>query len=214
MSKTILLFGAHSDDQVYGAGATLAKYHDLGYNIVVVIFSYGEKSHVWLKPHIIRKIREKESIAAGAVIGYKDIIFLGVEEGKFLKDAIRLGLYQRVEDIIRKYEPEKIFLHSHDEIHKDHREVNIIVMKVINRMKYNGEIYLFDVWNIFSLKRRVIPRVFVNIDDYFSKKVEALKLFKSQKITHLSLFWTVYMKAVINGFISNSRFAEKFLRIR
>lgn len=214
MSKTILLFGAHSDDQVYGAGATLAKYHDLGYKIVVCIFSYGEKSHVWLKPSVIKKIREKESIEAGKIIGCDKVLFLGVEEGKFLKNAIRDNLYQRVEELIKEHKPEKIFLHSHDDPHIDHRHVNKIVLKAIDNARYMGEVYIFDVWNILSYKRRVMPRVFVNVDNYFSKKITAIKLFKSQKITLFSLFWSVYMKALINGLLSNSRFAEKFLRIR
>lgn len=212
MKKTVLLFGAHSDDQAFGAGATLAKLHNQGYENIICIFSYGEKSHIWMKPHIIKKIREKETAEAGKILGYSKYFFLDVKEGQFMKEKDKLA--KEVKKMLTKYKPEKIFLHSSDETHVDHRHLNKIVMGVINETKIESEVYTFDVWNIFSYKRRKTPRYYVGVDKTFGKKIKALNSFKSQKMALITLFWSVYLKAFINGLNTQDRFAEKFLKIK
>ncbi|MEK6845367.1 MAG: PIG-L family deacetylase, partial [Nanoarchaeota archaeon] len=42
--ETVVVFGAHSDDFVIGAGGTIAKYQQEGKKILAVVFSYGESS--------------------------------------------------------------------------------------------------------------------------------------------------------------------------
>jgi len=46
-NETILVFSAHSDDFVIGAGGTIAKYTEEGKKVIAVVFSYGERSHPW-----------------------------------------------------------------------------------------------------------------------------------------------------------------------
>ncbi len=69
MSKdTILVVCAHNDDQLFGAGGTLAKYVKEGKRVVVVIFSYGELSHPWLKKDSIQKTRLDECEESDKII--------------------------------------------------------------------------------------------------------------------------------------------------
>ena len=48
----ILILAPHPDDEILGVGGTIAKYSKEGKNNYVVIFSYGEVSH--LKEEIIK----------------------------------------------------------------------------------------------------------------------------------------------------------------
>lgn len=50
-----MVFCAHPDDEVLGAGGTIAKYAREGKKVIAVIFSYGESSHPWMK----KKIHDK-----------------------------------------------------------------------------------------------------------------------------------------------------------
>ena len=52
----IMVFAAHPDDEVIGAGGTIAKYAREGRQVVSVIFSYGEGSDPASEPeNIIQK---------------------------------------------------------------------------------------------------------------------------------------------------------------
>ena len=73
--KNILCFVGHSDDAALGIGGTLAEYARKNYNIVEVIFSYGELSH--LRKIVIIKKRVNEAKKAAKILGYKKIIFFG-----------------------------------------------------------------------------------------------------------------------------------------
>ena len=67
--KSILVFGAHTDDFVIGAGGTIANYIEERKNVISVVFSLGELSHFWLKEHIIKGIRSRETLEAAEIMG-------------------------------------------------------------------------------------------------------------------------------------------------
>jgi len=57
----ILFLCAHNDDQIVGAGGTIAKYAKEGRKIVTIIFSFGETSMPYLQEKISRRTRVLES---------------------------------------------------------------------------------------------------------------------------------------------------------
>ena len=212
MVKSILVICAHSDDQVFGPGGTIARYAEEGKNVYTIVFSYGETSHPWYKKKVAAKTRVKEAQAADKIIGGRGVVFLGIPETKFLKKKKRI--IKQLTRIIKERKPDKIFTHSINDIHKNHREVYKIVSKTYNKMDYKCEIYSFDIWNPINLIKRNQPKMYVDISDTFKKKIEALKCFRSQKISMMSLLWSVYLKAIFNSFNLKCRFAERFDRIR
>lgn len=91
-------------------------------------------------------------------------------------------------------------LQAYDELHE---KKNITV-----------DIYSFGIWRFFKWKKRNNPKLFVDISAYFHKKLEALHVFKSQKVAMLALKWSVYVKAFTNGFQNGTQFGEIFYKIR
>ena len=69
--NSVMVFCAHSDDQMFGAGGALAKYAREGGKIFTVVFSFGEYSHPWLRKRVTIEIRVEESQRADKVIGIK-----------------------------------------------------------------------------------------------------------------------------------------------
>ena len=59
--ETIIVMSAHSDDFVIGAGGTIAEYIKQGKKVISIVFSYGEKSHPWLKEKVVQKFRIQET---------------------------------------------------------------------------------------------------------------------------------------------------------
>lgn len=214
MKETVICFCAHSDDQIFGPGGTLAKYAKEGNNIITIIFSYGQLTHPHLKDDVVISMRVNESIKANEVIGGGQVLFLGLSEGKFLQEAKEKRVYTKIKRIVQEYKPAKIFIHSQDDPHPDHRAVHQIVSAVIDAIPYHGPVYAFDIWNPFALRKRGEPKLYVDISDTFRTKIKALKVFESQKLALFSLLWSIYVRAIVHGFFHKCRFAERFYKIR
>lgn len=214
---TVMVFCAHSDDQILGPGGTLAKLASGGAKIITVIFSFGERSHPHLKEEVIKKIRVQEAKKADKIIGGSEVLFLGLRETKFMQDAEQTNIYAKLKKLVLKYGPSLIFTHDLDDKDipsLDHPCVHKIVMKVLDTLKYKGKVYAFDVWNPFSFKNRFEPKLYVDISRTFGKKIEALGCFESQYVALFTLVRAVYVKAAIYGIINKCRYAERFYILR
>src|SRR3972149_4217840 len=202
---SVLVLCAHSDDQVFGCGGTIAKYAKEGIEVNIAVFSYGEKSHPWMKKSIMVEARVNESLEAAKVVNANDTLFFGIEEGKFKEDFERLDIKEKIEKLVEKYKPTKIFTHSSDDPMPDHNTLSKLIHGICGEIKYDGDLYAFDVWTPFKIKDRNLPKMYVDISDTFKTKIRALKCFKSQKATMVSLLWSVYFRAVKNGLRNKCR---------
>jgi LmbE family N-acetylglucosaminyl deacetylase len=212
--NSVLIICAHSDDQIFGPGGTVAKYAKEGKKVHTVIFSYGEMSMPMHQREYAVKKRVKESLDVDKFLGGHGVTFIGLDEGKFAEQFKKKNLYPRLKRLILQYNPSMIFTHSIDDPLPDHRALNKLVLETVDKMRYKCDIYMFDVWNIFNFKKRHYVRILVDISETFDMKIKALKMFESQKLSLLSLMWSVYARAWINGRSIGVRRAEIFYKIR
>lgn len=211
---TIICFCAHNDDQIIGAGGTLAKYSSQGKEVYTIIFSFGEASHPHLRREVTVEMRVKESLKATKILGGKTNLYLGLKEGNFAEEFEKKNLMARLKKFLTERKPSKIFTHSVDDPHPDHRAVYSIITQLLDQIKYKGSVYSFDIWNPINLGKRNLPRLIVDISDTFRKKVRAIEAHESQKLTRFSLLWNLYLKAIYNGLNNNTKYAEVFYKIR
>src|SRR3989344_6347442 len=210
MANTIMAFVAHSDDDLIGIGGTLAKYRKEGKNIVVVIFSYGEKSHPHLKEEVVSAARQKETEEIDKIF-QRESIFLGLEEGKIRQEAKEKNIKEQIKVLVRRYNPEKIFTHSASDPHPDHKAINSVVLKILRAIKYKGGIYTFEVWNILKEDK---PAIYIDISETFHLKKMALKKFKSQRLFIYPLWIPMLLRARSYGKKCGCKYAEKFYKIQ
>jgi len=181
--------------------------------VIVVIFSSGEMSNPLLKEKVIINTRIKETKKVGKFLGVKETILLGIADRKIANELKNKETIEKVDAIIKKYKPDRVFTHSPSDLHKDHRIVFKIVDKVMKNYKEIG-MYTFNVWNPMSFTRRNVPKLYVDITDYFDKKMKALEIFESQKGYVYSLLPLVVFKSLIHGRNVEGRYAEKFDKLR
>ncbi|MBI4439299.1 PIG-L family deacetylase [Candidatus Woesearchaeota archaeon] len=212
--KTILVFCAHSDDQIFGPGGAIANYSRNGHEVTTVIFSYGELTHPWIRRRIAAETRENEAIEADKIIGGKEVLFLRIKDPDLVKEAKAHWVKERVAHLIKAYKPEKIFTHSIDDLHPAHRAVYRTVIAALDSGNYKCDTYTFDIWNPLNFRDRDQPKMYVDITGTFSLKVKALKCFRSQWISMIFLLWSVYARALTNGLDSGFLYAEKFHKAR
>ncbi len=101
---------AHPDDQEFTVGGTLAKWARAGCEIVTVcITSGGAGSNKFTPPEMTREalvsIREDEQRDACRILGVKETIYLGYEDG-MLEPSI--ALRRELTRLIRRYRPEAV----------------------------------------------------------------------------------------------------------
>lgn len=210
----VLVFCAHNDDNIIGAGGTIAKYAKEGKRVVTIIFSYGEMSHPHLREKLVIETRVKESHKAQAILGEEEVIYLGLKEGNFVQSAKDKNIDSNIKKIIRENKPSKILMHSIDDPHPDHQAVYDILNSILDEIKYKGDVYSFDVWTLVNIRKRDAPKLVVDIKDTFAIKTKAFKAHKSQKIARIILTWSMYLKAVLNGINNGVKYAEVFYKIR
>ena len=211
--EKILILAAHNDDPIFGAGGTLAKYAKQGKKIKTIIFSYGELSHPHLKPEIIIKTRKREARKADRIIGGNGVEYLGMKDSTMLLHIRKPEIKQRITEIIQKEKPNKIFTHGANDLHTHHIVIYKLIRKIIKENKIKCPVYSFDIWNLFKLRKRITAKLVVDITDTFEIKIKALKAHKSQLSTLMSLGWIVHLKAKLNGWNNNCRYAEAFDKI-
>jgi LmbE family N-acetylglucosaminyl deacetylase len=211
--KRVLIICAHSDDQVIGAGGTIAKLAREGVEVRTFICSFGELSHPHLKAVEVRKTRVLETKQANKILGGHEVLFLGMREGKFPDDYAHLRWREKLLHHIHSFKPDRIFTHSVDDPHRDHKAVYHIVEDLHHAGKLGCEVYTFDVWNVFNIKKRRNPKLVIDITKTFTRKIDALGAFRSQKVALLTLLWSVYTKAFYYGMKRGVRYAEVFYKV-
>lgn len=212
---SILVIGAHSDDQVIGPGGAMAKYAKQGYDVHTIILSFGEASHPYFRREIIAKTRIKEAQRADKIIGGKGVTFLGLKEFKFEKDFDKRNIAKNLKKIIRKIKPVKIFTHSSDDAFPDHRATFSIVLKLYKEMKLTADLYTFEIWHLFNIKKRKSPKLVIDTTDTFKIKEKAFDAFKSQKNMIINgLFFLTQIKDLVSGIKHNCKHAEVFYKVR
>ncbi len=213
-NECVMLFCAHNDDNIVGAGGSIAKYANEGKRVITVIFSYGEMSHPHLKQKVIIETRVEESHRAQNILGEEKVIYLGLKEGSLLSEAREKKIYLKIQKLISEYSPSKIFTHSIDDPHPDHQAVYRIVDSILEDISYSGDVYSYDVWTLVNIRKRNAPKLVVDITKTFKQKVRAFRVHKSQKLTIMILMWSLYLKAIINGMNNGVKYAEVFYKIR
>lgn len=214
--ETILVFGAHSDDFVIGAGGTIINYTKEGKKVISVVFSFGEKSHPWLKEGIVQKTRSLEAFDAAKILKLKQLLFYDLEELKFEQEYASKGLEKDLLQLIQKEKPTKIFTHSQEDPHPDHKAVNKITLELWEKITFSPkpEIYTYSVWNPFSLQTKY-PALYSNISKTFSEKLKALKAFRSQRFQAVyPLMLLIIFRTIKDGLKIRKLFGEKFFRIK
>lgn len=210
----ILTFCAHNDDHLLGAGGTLAKYAKEGKIFKTYVFSFGESSHPWLKRNETAKMRVKEAQKAEKILGGEDLRFFGIKEGEFGDRFKTFRFRRKLKKIILDNNPSKIFTHSLDDPHPDHRAVYNAVMQVADDINYKGDIYSFNIWNPINVRKRDKPKMVVDISASFEKKLQAFKVHESQKMTLITLWWDIYRRDRWNGLVNRCKYAEIFYKVR
>jgi LmbE family N-acetylglucosaminyl deacetylase len=186
---------AHPDDVDFSAAGTAAKWARGGSEVIYVILTDGNAgSH---EPGMTRErlgqIRRAEQEAAAAVVGAKECIFLGYQDG-LLQPT--LAVRKRVVRLIRQYRPQAVvcgdprqyFFGSWYINHPDHRAAARVAVEAVFPAAEMNLLYpdLLEEGltghkpNYVYIATSDDPDTHVDVSETIALKIEALRQHKSQ----------------------------------
>ena len=117
--KNILVVAAHPDDEVIGAGGTIASHTANGDAVFIAILTEGASVQFPDDPTKITLKRE-QALKAAEVLGAKDV-FSGGFEDQHLDVLPVLEVNRFVEETARNVKPHIIYTHHFSDLNSDHR---------------------------------------------------------------------------------------------
>lgn len=216
MTKKLLAVSAHPDDIEFAAGGTMFKFMKAGYDITLIVATNGENGFkIGHKPRRERvNIRNKEQMKAAKLLGIKKVFFLHYRDGYLKND---FALRDKIAAIIKKTKPQIVFSfdpanHKFESInlnHNDHRAVSLAAFDAVfaarNRYMLPGESHAVEQFYFYGAER---PNHYENITKYIGKKIELIKLHRSQFYDNESM--EKWVKEHLSSYTKKYKYSERF----
>jgi LmbE family N-acetylglucosaminyl deacetylase len=192
-----LVICAHPDDVDFGAAATVATLVDQGTEVRYCIVTDGEAggSDLSQSRAEMAKVRQEEQRAAAALVGVRDLTFLGYPDGRL---TATLELRRDLSRVIRQFRPDLVMAPSPERnwtvifaSHPDHLAAGEAAVDAVypdSRNPFAHPELLEEglephTVRALWLMAAPVANVAVDITDAFSRKVSALACHVSQGAT-------------------------------
>ena len=180
MSPRVLIVGAHPDDMEIGMGGLVAKLAETATITSVVVTNGGRASNPfgWTEQRMA-EVRRAEAVAAAAVLGVKDLVFLDEPDAAETVDLT--AVKQKLTEIIRRVCPIEVYtLHPEHDRHRAHRLVGKLVTESLLETGHapSDGVWAYEVWGPFNEWDRL-----EYIDAHVAKKMLAIAEHRSQVAT-------------------------------
>ena len=198
----ILAIGAHPDDIEVGCSGTLAKYVQAGHDIYLLVMTDGHMGGN-------RAIRKKEQVTSAKILKPRQLLWGGCEDTSLSLSMNKM--IQDIEAVVKKVDPDFIFVQYEDDTHQDHRS---LAKATISATRYIPNVLFYEG----PTTQNFSPTVFVDIKETIDTKFATLLAHQSQvqktNIEGLSITDIVRSTAVFRGIQGRVQFAEGFVPLR
>lgn len=218
MSKNIIVIAPHPDDETLGCGGTLLKHAQAGDNIYWLIVttlgdSYSEET---------KNRRAEEIVQISKMYPFEKVFELGFETATL--DQISDGiLIEKISKVFQEIKPNIVYAPYPGDIHSDHKAVFDATMACTKwfRYPYVERVLIYETlsetdFTINPDSNGFRPNVFVNIEPYLAKKMELMRIFKSEisefpfPRSEKSITSLAYIRGATGGFEA----AEAFILLK
>ena len=213
--KKLIVVAPHPDDETLGCGGTLLFLRDQGFEIHWLIISSMKQNLGFSQQRILCRKKEIKKVAAT----YKFASFSSLDFPTSKLDSIpKNEIIEKIGQVFEKIQPNIIFVPFDGDVHSDHRivfEATIACTKWFRHRSVH-KILAYETLSEtdFGLSSMVgfRPSVFYNIELYFAKKCEILKLYEGEMglFPFPRSFETLEALARLRGSAAGFKFAEAF----
>ncbi len=217
----VLVIGAHPDDEILGCGGTMARHVENGDNVFVAILAWGVASRY--TPDMI-EIQKSRVMQASNIIGVKETVFFGIGGSERRFDEFPfIDVIRPLEDCIDRFRPDIIYTHHRGDSNTDHQITFKATVSAARTLR-KFVVKKFLCYETLSstdqappfLEYAFMPNVFVNIEPYLERKIEAMSCYKSElhPYPHPRSLESIRFQAKVWGHKSACEAAEAFILVR
>ena len=210
----VMVISPHPDDETLGAGGSLLKLKDLG-NEIYWLNITDANAGVGYEGAFLKK-RKIQIARIRKYFGFSDFINLKFSPTK-LNDTIKGELINAIGEALDKVKPDCIILPDYNDVHSDHKytyEAAHACSKIFRR-SYIKRILTMEIISEtnFGMPQDLFkPNLYIDISDYFDKKVEALNIYDTElgQLPFPRSIEALKAQAVIRGTEAGVLYAEAF----
>lgn len=178
--KTVLVIGAHPDDEVLGTGGSMAKFAENGAEVHVLIVTEGTTTQ-YDDPELIEAKRQHTRACADE-LGVKETHFGDLPDMK-LDELPHVEVNAVIEDVIQEVGPDIVFTHSRREVNRDHVEVHDSTLVATRPGSGVETVLAYETpssTEYHPSQSGFEPDLFVDISETLNTKVEAFEQYESE----------------------------------
>lgn len=216
MKNKILVVAVHPDDETLGCGGTLLKHKHNGDEIYWLICTKIDEGSDYYA------VRENEIKQASDIYKFDGVFSLGLKTMR-VDEYSMSDLIGKISKVINEVEPSIIYLPFKGDVHSDHRkifEASYSCTKVF-RYPFIKKIYMMETLSETEFAPGVkedafVPNSFVDISKYLDKKIEIMKIFKSEIGEHPFPRSERNLRALatLRGATCRCEYAESFMLLK
>jgi LmbE family N-acetylglucosaminyl deacetylase len=195
-----IVTGGHPGDPEYGCGGTIARYTDLGHEVVLLYLNKGE----W-PPRDAGVSRVAEAKAACDILKARPL-YAGQFNSQAVVDADHYAAFRKILELER---PDVVFTHWPIDNHADHRAISMLVYDAWLKMKKPFALYYYEVSNGEDTLQ-FAPTHYVDISSTEPQKRRACYAHASQTPGKYYALQEQVMR--MRGIESGHKFAESYIR--
>jgi N-acetylglucosamine malate deacetylase 1 len=189
VGKTVLVIGAHPDDEVLGCGGTIARHAEEGDSVHVMILSEGLTARDIQRDRARQKkglrLIGKQAAAAAALLGVTSIKLSAFPDNR-MDGVDLLDVVKVIEKEAARIRPDVVYTHHWGDLNVDHRIVSDAVVTAFRPgMGPANAVYAFEIpssseWSFGTKGAPFMPNHFVDITRTVDKKLQAMGLYTSE----------------------------------
>ena len=136
----VIVTGGHPGDPEYGCGGTVARYADLGYEVILLYLNRGEKSCP-APASDAGNVRVAEARQACEILKARPV-FAAQCDGHAVVDAAH---YQAFRELVAAERPDVLFTHWPIDGHRDHRAISMLAYDAWIALGKQFAFYYYEV---------------------------------------------------------------------
>ena len=217
MSRTVLAVGAHPDDEVLGAGATLARHADRGDEVHVLIVTEGATAQYEDESLVDQKRREARRCADK--LGVEEVHFGDLPDMRL--DAVdHVEINAVIEEARDAIDPDVVYAPPGEDVNRDHVAVHESALVATRPGSGVETVLTYEIpsgteWSGGDTPA-FTPDRYVDATSYVDRKVAAFEAYESEQrdFPHPRSAEAIRGRATVRGAESGFAAAEGFTVVR
>ena len=227
--ERVLVVTAHPDDAEFTVGGTIASFTAAGIEVAYCVLTDGDAGGVdrVATRTEVGTLRRREQVAAAAVLGVRDIHFLGYKDGEL---EVTIDLRRDISRVIRLLRPQRMLIHSPErnwdrlcQLHPDHLAAGDATLAAIYPDARNPFAHWhlledegLEAWTVAEtwLFGAPVPDHWVDVTEHIHRQVAALREHHSQTDQMTDLIESVTRREsadAVAGGLPEGHLAEAFM---